>query len=338
MIPTKRLARPRLLIIGCGDVGTRCLARLKDRYRVFALTSSPSRCAALRADGAIPIVGDLDRPATLRRLAGLASAVLHLAPPANHDSGDARTRRLLTTLTRPHGFAHLKHRPTIVPERGRTPRAINLAPASRAVTRLVYASTSGVYGNCDGALIDETRTPNPENPRAARRVAAETAIRAQGARVGNRTVTAAIAATIVRIPGIYAAERLPLARLVKGTPALLPDQDVFTSHIHADDLAALMVRALRRGLPQRILHAVDDTHMKMADYFDRVAEASGLPKPPRIGRAEAEQVLSPMLLSFMRESRQLDNRRMKRELRYRLRYPTVDDFLREWCEAGRPGR
>ncbi|MNN38644.1 hypothetical protein D3C81_1526500 [compost metagenome] len=133
--------------------------------------------------------------------------------------------------------------------------------------------------------------------------------------------------SIVRIPGIYAAERLPVARLKRGTPALVPQDDVYTSHIHADDLARIMVAALFRGRPQRVVHASDDTELRMADYFDLVADRRGLPRPPRITRGQAREVIEPTLLSFMSESRRLDNRRLKRELRLRLRYPTVASFF-----------
>jgi nucleoside-diphosphate-sugar epimerase len=132
--------------------------------------------------------------------------------------------------------------------------------------------------------------------------------------------------TILRIPGIYAADRPgghPRERLARGTPVLAAADDVYTNHIHADDLARACVAALLRGLPQRIVHASDDTELKMGDYFDLAADLCGLPRPPRIARADAAGLLSPVQLSFMSESRRLDNRRLKGELRLRLRYPTV---------------
>ena len=137
-----------------------------------------------------------------------------------------------------------------------------------------------------------------------------------------------VAVSILRAPGIYAADRLPVERLQRGTPALLADDDVYTNHIHADDLAMLACAVLRRGRPNRVYNACDDSHMKMGEYFDRVADRFGLAHPPRIARSEAEKTISPVQLSFMSESRRLDNRRLKRELRLRLRYPTVADGLR----------
>jgi len=293
-----KLGKPRLLILGCGDVGLRLLALLKHRFRVFAVTSQPARCAELRAAGAIPLVADLDQPATLARLARLAQIVVHLAPPHSAGEKDQRSRNLAA----------------ILPERA----------------TLVYISTTGVYGDCGGALIDETQVLAPHNGRARRRVDAEQVLRAWARRRGGHLA-------ILRVPGIYAAERLPLARLRQGTPALIAADDVYTNHIHADDLARIIVAAIFKASPLRIYHASDDSQLKMAEYFDLVAQAFGLPLPPRLPRSELEQVVSPMLLSFMSESRRLQNQRIKLELGVRLRYPDVATALLtmvadEWAE------
>ncbi len=284
---------PRLLIIGCGDVGMRVLRVLAGRWRVFALTSSPGRAPALRAAGAVPLVGNLDEPATLQRLAGLADRVLHLAPPQRDGETDVRTRHLLAALAR------------------KPPQA------------LVYASTTGVYGDCGGALIDETRALQPATDRARRRVEAEAQLRAFGIRHDVRV-------SLLRIPGIYARDREgghPRERLARGTPVLRREDDVFTNHIHADDLARACVLTLLRGLPQRAVNVCDDSQLLMGDYFDLAADLAGLPRPARITRAEASARMSPMQLSFWRESRRLVNDRLKRDLRLRLRYPTPADGL-----------
>jgi nucleoside-diphosphate-sugar epimerase len=280
----KTFNKPRLLIIGCGDVGMRLLPLVRDHYRVFALTSQRERFAALRAAGAVPLLGDLDRPADLGRLAALAHTVVHLAPPPAEGEKDRRTRNVTA----------------ILPDRA----------------RLVYVSTTGVYGDLGGAFADETQTVAPHNARARRRVDAEQVLRAWARRSAGRL-------SILRVPGIYAGERLPIKRLEQGTPALLAADDVYTNHIHADDLARIVAAALRRGQPCRVYHAVDDSDMKMGDYFDAVADAFGLPRPPRLPREELAKVVTPTLLSFMSESRRLSNGRMKRELGVRLRYPTV---------------
>lgn len=283
----------RILIIGSGDVAARALPWLTRRFKVFALVRRAENADALRAAGAVPIAGDLDDRRSLARLAGLADAVLHFAPPPSQGEGDPRTRALLATLG--------------------TARSLPQA--------LVYISTTGVYGDCGGALADETWPCRPQSARARRRVAAEGLARAFGRRTGVRV-------GLLRAPGIYAAERLPLERLQRGDPVLAAEDDVHTNHIHADDLARLACAALFRAHGGRAWNAVDDTRLRMGDYFDLVADAFALPRPPRLARAQIADRLSPMTLSFMAESRRLDNRRMKRELRVALQYPTVADGIR----------
>jgi nucleoside-diphosphate-sugar epimerase len=289
-----RFRRERVLIVGCGDVGLRAAQALKPRVRLLALTSSPSRICELRAGGITPLSGNLDAPSTLRRLAGLATRVIHLAPPAGQVAGawwrDLRTLALLRALV------------------------LRQAPQS-----LVYGSTSGVYGDCEGAVVNESRPVAPRTPRAQRRVDAERSVRHYGRVAGVRT-------SILRIPGIYAADRpagTPRERLLKGTPVLRAEDDVYTNHIHADDLARALVLALWKSRPQRTYNVNDDTSLKMGDYFDLAADLYGLQRPPRIARQGAEDALSLSVLSFMDESRRLDNHRLKAELGLRLKFPHV---------------
>lgn len=177
-------------------------------------------------------------------------------------------------------------------------------------------------------MIDETRRLNPESSRAARRVDAECRLRRWGRASG-------VAVTILRAPGIYASDRLPLERLERGMPALHEADDPYTNHIHAEDLAAACIVALRHGRPNRAYNVVDDSDLRMAEYFDRVADAFALPRPPRISRQEAARLLSPMQMSFMRESRRIGNARIKNELKLRLAYPLVDDGIAEAVRSRR---
>lgn len=297
-----RFRRERVLIIGCGDVGQRAAQVLGAgrRARLLALTSNPANAAALRGQGITPLIGNLDRPADLQRLAGLATRVLHLAPPPSEGQtdwqADPRTRALVRALAR------------------RSP------PIS-----LVYGSTTGVYGNCEGRWVDEVAPARPLTPRAWRRVDAEASVHWLGRALGVRSC-------VLRIPGIYAPDRAggtPQERLRRGTPVLRPEDDVYTNHIHADDLARACALALWRGKPRRTINVVDDTELKMGDYFDFAADLYGLPRPPRIARDAAGDQLPLVLLSFMSESRRLHNQRMKTELGLRLRYPTVAQGLRD---------
>jgi len=296
-----RFRRERVLIVGCGDVGLRTAGVLGAgrRARLLALTSSPQRAPALRAAGLVPLQGNLDEPRSLRRLAGVATRVLHLAPPPAQDMADwrvdPRTRALVQALAQ------------------RTP------PLA-----LVYGSTTGVYGDRDGAWTSESRPAQPRTPRASRRVDAEDRVRWLGRALGVRS-------SVLRIPGIYANNReggTPRERLQRGTPVLRAEDDVYTSHIHADDLARACALALWRGRAQRVVNVVDDSELRMGDYFDLAADLYGLPRPPRVPRDTANDQLPLVLLSFMSESRRLRNERLKGELRLRLRYPTVADGLR----------
>ncbi len=287
----------KILIVGSGDVARRILSRLAHRHRVYAMLRDAGRAPGWRAAGALPLLADLDDRASLRRVAGIADCVLHLAPPPGDGQRDQRTRNLLAALGSGQSL----------------PR------------RLIYVSTTGIYGDCGGAHIDETRRANPQSARAGRRLDAERCLRAWGRRTG-------VTVSILRAPGIYAADRLPLERLKKGLPALGVSDDVYSNHIHADDLAAVCIAALRHGRSNRAYNVVDDSDLRMGDYFDRVAAAFKLPLPPRLSRVEAGQSLSPLQMSFMRESRRIGNRRLKEELKMRLAYPTVDDGIRDALE------
>ena len=288
----RTFGKPLILIIGCGDIGIRVAKQLSLGHRVFALTSSSHRFQELREAGATPILGNLDQPESLWRLAGLAQTVIHLAPPQNQGNRDHRTRNLLRIL----------------------------AQGSSAVRRLIYVSTTGVYGDHRGAKVSELTPVNPQSERAQRRVDAERALRLWGPAHG-------IAVTILRVPGIYAANRLPLERLQSQTPALLPEEDAYSNHIHSDDLARLVCAAVYHGKPQRVINACDGNETKMGDYFDEVADAFGLARAPRMPAKQLQEMVSPMLWSFMRESRRVTNTRLS-ELKTPLRYPSVADFLK----------
>jgi nucleoside-diphosphate-sugar epimerase len=129
------------------------------------------------------------------------------------------------------------------------------------------------------------------------------------------------------VPGIYALDRLPVERIQAGTPALIATEDAYSNHIQSDDLARLICASVYHGKPQRVINACDGGETKMGDYFDEVADAFGLDRPPRLPGAELQKIVSPMLWSFMRESRRVRNARLK-ELKTPLRYPSVAEFLK----------
>ncbi len=285
--------KPRILIIGFGDIGARVAKLLIPTYRVYALIRKgvkSQEAEDARKLGVTPLLGDLDKRASLKRISAIASTIFHFAPPPTSGNTDTRTKNLLAAL------------------------------GAFAVNKLIYISTTGVYGDCQGQWIDETRALNAQSARAVRRVDAEARLRAWAMRNGT-------ALAILRAPGIYSATALPIARLQAATPAICAGEDSYSNHIHADDLARAAVAAMQRAKPQRAYNICDDSSLKMGDYFDAVAEAANLSPPPRLPRAEAQAQVSPMLWSFMQESRRINNLRMHEELKLRLQWPTVLGFL-----------
>lgn len=366
----RRFRRQRLLIIGCGDIGQRVVQQLHHGWQVIGVARSDETLQKIRTAGALAMQAD-----DAHRLARWATHILHAAPPASRDGEvtDRLTRGWLQALARARGQrASTPSRPGRAHRLGARSTAALLAvpaPATQArsrsqhapAPRLVYLSTTGVYGDRGGAFTRETDTLQPLTDRARRRVDAERQVRfglhcPDGSNAGSRRADGPHAdstrsdgahrdsarlsgprhrrlqppplpALVLRVPGIYAADRLPVERLRQQVPALIPADDVITNHIHADDLARIARTALLRGPRQRVINAVDDSQMTLGDYLDQVADRLGLPRPPRHSRAELTRTLSEVRMSFMRESRRLDSRRLKRELRVRLQWPTVAEFL-----------
>lgn len=366
----RRFRRQRLLIIGCGDIGQRVVQQLHHGWQVIGVARSDETLQKIRTEGAMAMQAD-----DAHRLARWATHILHAAPPASRDGEvtDRLTRGWLQALARARGQrASTTSRPGRTHRLGARSTAALLAvpaPAPQAPSRsrhapaprLVYLSTTGVYGDRCGAFTRETDTLQPLTDRARRRVDAERQVRfgihrPDGSNAGSRRAAhphadsarpdsahrdrarlsgprhrrlqqPPLPALVLRVPGIYAADRLPVERLRQQVPALVPADDVITNHIHADDLARIARTALLRGPRQRVINAVDDSQMTLGDYLDQVADRLGLPHPPRHSRAELARTLSEVRMSFMRESRRLDSRRLKRELRVRLQWPTVAEFL-----------
>jgi nucleoside-diphosphate-sugar epimerase len=278
-------------------VGLRIVAQAHTKLALIGTNRVASH--EVRAAGARAVALDLDAAQPRRkRIAALADWVIYLAPPPNNQnaqgSGDPRLKRFLAAWRAGAG-------------------------KSAGQKRLAYVSTSGVYGDCGGAWVSESRPVNPESDRAKRRVAAEHLVRQAG--------KGGVRAAVLRAPGIYSATSLPLDRLKAGTPALMAEQDVYTNHIHAHDLARICLAALFRSRASRTYNASDDSQMKMGAYFDAVADAFALPRAPRLPAAELKAAVSTMLWSFMRESRRLVNTRLKQELRVQLTYPTVREGI-----------
>lgn len=281
-----------VFIVGCGDVGRRVAALCRSAgATVVALSRSAQSAARLKALGIETRPGDLDDPASLQGLPLAGTRVFYFAPPPDRGETDPRMRAFPDVLT-----------PSALP------------------SRVVYISTTGVYGDCNGAWVTEDRPVNPQTARARRRFAAETALRAFSAASGVPVV-------VLRVSGIYGPGRLPVERLRQGVPLVREDQAPYSNRIHADDLARVCVAAAERGRPGAVYNVSDGHPTTMTDYFNRVADALRLPRPPTIDLEAARTRLSPSMLSFLGESRRIDNRKLREELGIELLYPDLDSGL-----------
>ena len=282
-----------LLIVGYGDIGQR-VARLAlaAGRSVSALVRSPEKAAALTAGGMLPIIGDLDDIATpVRELSAAGTTILYTVPPPGGGECDSRLRVFLGSI-----------------EAGSEP------------AKCVYLSTTGVYGDQQGALVDESTPTQATTSRARRRLDAENLLLSWGRDRGVKVV-------ILRVAGIYGANRLPLNRLREGAPVLRSEESPFSNRIHADDLARLCLAAADKGSDGEIINICDGETSTMTDYFNAVADVFALPRPPQVTMAAAKECMPPLLFSYFSESRRLDNRRMRERLGGKLLYPDLASGL-----------
>ncbi len=287
-----------MLIVGCGYIGGRLAqCTLANNFGVRAIVRSASRAGQLR-DLAIPVMQcDLDQQ-VLPAGSTQDQPVFYFAPPPSIGDQDTRLAGFLRGLT-----------------------------VSGTPSRLVYISTTGVYGDCGGTWVDEHTPVKPVVDRAKRRWHAETLLQAWRARTGAELV-------ILRVAGIYGPDKLPLERLRKRLPMISAQDAPWTNRIHADDLVATCLVAMQRGVDGEVYNACDDAPGKMTDYFNQVADLAGLARPDIISLDEAETTLSAGLLSYLRESRRVSNAKLHDQLGINLRYPTLQDGLADCFKEG----
>ncbi len=275
------------LIFGCGYLGQRVAARyLSDGQIIKGLVRSQLSSDQLKTQGITPLIADLDRD-TLPDLSMPGSRLFYFVPPVARGDIDLRVATICSEFKR-----------------------------QGSPQRLVYLSTTGVYGDCAGDWVDESRLPAPVVPRALRRWSAEQSLRAWSQESGNDLV-------ILRVAGFYGPGKLPLERLRRGLPMVRKEEAPFSNRIHVDDLVRVCVAAMERGRSGEIYNVSDGHPTSMTDYFDRLADLAGLARPPKISLKEAQQQLSPGMLSYMRESRRLRNGKILDELGIGLEYPDL---------------
>ncbi len=285
--------KQEILIVGCGDVGKRVakLARAAGK-QVSATFRLPEQAAMLEEFGILPVAADLDQPGPIAGLPTRGATVFYFVPPPGGGEIDTRVRVFCGSI-----------------EPGEEP------------DRIIYISTSGVYGNTGADWVTEETPVRPQTARARRRLDAETLLRGWGRAHG-------VAVIVLRVTGIYGPGRFPLDRLRAGQPVLREEEAPYTNRIHADDLAQVCLAAAERGDDGNLFNVSDGHPGTMTEYFNAVADAFDLPRPPQIGMTEAQGAMTPLMLSYLSESRRLDNRRMLDKLGVRLQFPTLIDGLR----------
>jgi len=280
-----------MLIIGCGYIGERVARRLQEEGEPVAGVVRSQAAAEHIGSLGIPVIRcDLDSE-SLPAGSTEGQQLFYFAPPPSEGKEDTRMAGFLDAL-------------------------VNTGQPQR----IVYISTTGVYGDCQGEWVDETREANPQVDRARRRLHAEQLLRSWVERTGGELV-------ILRVAGIYGPGKLPLARLRKKTPMVAESDAPWTNRIHADDLVEICLAAMQRGGHGEVFNVSDGEPGNMTDYFNRVADMMDLPRPPVISLAQAREELSPGLLSYLGESRRLDNTKLVRELGVTLRYPDLSSGL-----------
>jgi nucleoside-diphosphate-sugar epimerase len=277
-----------LLIIGCGDIGGRVAdLALARQIPVTGVVRSEAAAEHLRSRGIRTVIGDLDNRSPLNGLPVRGATVLYLVPPPGGGHFDPRVRVFCGSI-----------------EPGEEPE------------KIIYVSTSGVYGDCGGQVVTEETPPNPQTARARRRLDAESILRGWGA-------LRRVPIVILRVTGIYGPGRYPLDRIVGGHPVLREEEAASTNRIHADDLARVCLAAAEKVKKDELFNVSDGQTGTMTEYFNAVADALAVPRPPQITMEEARRVMTPLMLSYVAESRRIDNSRMLARLGVELLYPTL---------------
>ena len=282
-----------LYIVGCGDIGIRVAKLAAARQiRVYAL----SRGNKITPDSEMAAIElkyyDLDNPESLAELNFKDAAVLYTAPPPGGGVIDTRIMNFLANIQQ------------------------CCEPA-----KIVYISTTSVYGKCGNELVTEDKAVNPANHTAQRRCDAESRLKQWGAEQGVPVV-------ILRVAGIYGPGRIPMQRILSQEPLLNEKEAGYTNRIHADDLAAVCLAALEKGEDGDIFNVCDGEISKMTDYFNTITDLMKLPRLPQVSLDEARQAMSPLMFSYMTDSRSISNRKMLEKLGIKLKYSTMLEGLK----------
>jgi len=282
----------KVFIAGCGYIGERIArSHIESGGEVACLVRSPELASRLESDGFTTVVSSLDDLTTIPAL-NLADKVLfYLVPPPGGGISDSRARNFIAQIT----------------ETGK--------PA-----RIIYMSATSVYSGIDGDIVTEESLANPDSAMGKRRLDAEMAFREYG-------TAQDVPIIILRVSGIYGPGRLPLMQISQGQPLLNEDESGPSNRIHADDLATVTIAAADNGVNGDIFNVSDGHPSSMTSYFNACADALGLPRQPQVGLEIARQVMSPLMLSYVSQTRVVDNRKMLERLKVNLRYVSLAEGI-----------
>lgn len=283
----------QVLILGCGDIGQRVAARwLQRELQVTGGVRTHNSAQHLQTLGILPVICDLAQTDCCLPAITADTLIYYFVPPNKTGQSDMHCRQFLSCLEQ----------------------------QSAIPARIVAISTTGVYGDRAGEWVTEETAPNPQVDRGRRRYDMECQLRQWCEQHGSDLI-------ILRVGGIYGPGRLPLERIRKRIPILRQELAPKTNRIHADDLADICIAAAQVDHHYRVYNVSDGTDSNMSEYFLALAEYFELPAPPQVDWEEAERVMSAGMLSYLRESRRISNKRMLDELSVTLRYPDLKTGL-----------
>lgn len=288
------------LIIGCGYVGEKValqLMQLESNHNVYATVGSSSKAATLTIQGIKTQAINFDaEDITALTIPREPYRLLYLVPPSREGEKDTRLQRVLNILQ------------------------------TRPPVHFVYMGTSGVYGDCQGDWVNESRIPNPTSEPSKRRLHAEKI-------VDRWSATQQCSRTLLRVSAIYGPERLPIKRIREGRPAVNADESAWSNRVHIEDLTTICIKALAREGLNEIFNVSDGHPTTSEEFISTIARALGMPLPSSISLKQALCEATPAQRIYLTESRRLDNRLLLQKLDLRLRFPTIDSAIESFSTA-----
>jgi nucleoside-diphosphate-sugar epimerase len=280
------------LIIGCGYLGQRLGTVLHQRgERVFGTVRSASRAAIIAGQGIEPFIADVLEPDSLKELPE-AQGVFYCV---GFDRAAGSSMRTVYV----EGLQNV------------------IDKLSRSVTRFVYASSTGVYGQTDGAWVDESSPTCPQHESGRVCLEAEDRVRAWA-----KSGADCASAVILRFAGLYGSGRLVRRSILERGEPIPGDPHRFLNLIHIDDAAQAAAAALTATQPEPLYLVCDDRPVTRAEYYSQVATLVGTPgprfEPPRPETPEAARDET---------NKRINNHRIKSGLHLALMYPDLKSGL-----------